>query len=231
MVRIYAVFFSILISIRSQELERGTIPVDEVPAKLDALRKLCGSSGLIPESMKPKDDSDELLKMTRDKYPPLISQSEFNLGGRKVAIKVIRLYVPQKLDEPLSVSTVPYKVVRKLSLTRWCVAQRFCRDAVAWKHLRHPNIIPLLSATLHENRLCLISEWMDQGNINEFLTLKQHSEVNRIELVSCDLSRNEPRSVYLTCLAGGHRRWTIVHARASRYPWKSKRGMPPPLVS
>ena len=55
---------------------------------------------------------------------------------------------------------------------------------MAWKHLRHPNVLPLLGATLRENRLCLISEWMDQGNINEYLERKEHSEVNRIELVS-----------------------------------------------
>jgi len=34
----------------------------------------------------------------------------------------------------------------------------------------------------------LISEWVDQGNINEYLKLKEHHEVNRIELVSCGLS-------------------------------------------
>lgn len=66
--------------------------------------------------------------------------------------------------------------------------QRFCKEAVAWKHLRHPNILPLLGATLRENRLCLISEWMDQGNIIDYLGRKEHSEVNRIELVSCRLS-------------------------------------------
>ena len=33
----------------------------------------------------------------------------------------------------------------------------------------------------------MISEWMDQGNINEYLKPKEHYEVNRLELVSCDL--------------------------------------------
>ena len=33
----------------------------------------------------------------------------------------------------------------------------------------------------------MISEWMDQGNINEYLKLKEHDEVNRIELVSSNL--------------------------------------------
>lgn len=54
---------------------------------------------------------------------------------------------------------------------------------MAWKHLRHPNILPLLGATLRDHKLCLISEWMDQGNINDYLNRKEHSEVNRIELL------------------------------------------------
>jgi len=62
---------------------------------------------------------------------------------------------------------------------------------VAWKHLRHPNILPLLGATLNEHRLCLISEWMDQGNISDYLKLKENQELNRIELVSYGLSRNK----------------------------------------
>jgi serine/threonine protein kinase len=93
-------------------------------------------------------------------YPCPIFQSEFR--GRKVAVKIVRLYGSQKLDEPLS---------------------RFCKEAVAWKHLRHSNILPLLGATLRDHRLCLISEWMDQGNINQYLRLREHREVNRIELL------------------------------------------------
>ncbi|KAF9789521.1 kinase-like domain-containing protein [Thelephora terrestris] len=59
----------------------------------------------------------------------------------------------------------------------------FCKEAVAWKHLRHPNILPLLGATLREHELCLISEWMDQGNIKQYLKRKENSELNRIELL------------------------------------------------
>ena len=37
-----------------------------------------------------------------------IFQSEFK--GRKVAVKIIRLHVPQKLDEPFSVSPSPFLI-------------------------------------------------------------------------------------------------------------------------
>ena len=61
--------------------------------------------------------------------------------------------------------------------------QRFCREGVAWKHLRHPNILPLLGVTLNEHRFALVSEWMENGNINEFIKRDRH--INRTELVRC----------------------------------------------
>ena len=63
--------------------------------------------------------------------------------------------------------------------------QRFCKEVVMWKHLRHPNILPLIGAIINDHRLLLVSEWMDQGNINEYLKPSERSEVNRIELVRC----------------------------------------------
>lgn len=132
--------------------------------------------------MKLKDDVIDSLKPTEYLHPSQIFQS--TIKGRKVAVKVIRLYVPRKVDEPLTVSTE--LCIRELRLNLFMPVtwmQRFCKEAVAWRHLRHPNILPLLGAMLDDHRLCLVSEWMDQGNINDYLRKRQHSEVNRIELV------------------------------------------------
>jgi serine/threonine protein kinase len=52
---------------------------------------------------------------------------------------------------------------------------------VTWKALRHPNVMPLLGVTMTENRFVMVSEWMENGNINEFV--KTHTDVNRLELV------------------------------------------------
>jgi serine/threonine protein kinase len=59
--------------------------------------------------------------------------------------------------------------------------QRFCQEAVAWKHLRHPNVLPLLGVTISERRFAMVSEWMEHGNINGFV--EKAKDVNRIELV------------------------------------------------
>jgi len=69
-------------------------------------------------------------------------------------------------------------------------SQRFCREGVAWKHLRHPNILPLLGVSLNEHRFALVSEWMENGNINEFIGEDRH--VNRTELVRCYLTLERP---------------------------------------
>ena len=65
--------------------------------------------------------------------------------------------------------------------------QRFCKEVVAWKALRHQNVLPLLGVTMSSNQFTMVSEWMLNGNINEFV--KVHRDANRFELV-------RPRSYY-----------------------------------
>ena len=50
-----------------------------------------------------------------------------------------------------------------------------------WRFLRHPNVLPLLGVSMSENRFAMVSEWMPNGNINQFV--KAHPEVNRLGLV------------------------------------------------
>jgi hypothetical protein len=56
---------------------------------------------------------------------------------------------------------------------------------VTWKPLRHPNILPLIGVTMSENQFAMISDWMMNGNINNFV--KAHPDVNRLELVGFSL--------------------------------------------
>lgn len=50
-----------------------------------------------------------------------------------------------------------------------------------WKHLKHPNVLPLLGATVSGYQFAMVSEWMENGNINEFI--KRDRQANAIELV------------------------------------------------
>ena len=60
--------------------------------------------------------------------------------------------------------------------------QRFCKEFVPWKALRHPNLLPLLGVIMTKTMFAMVSEWMPNGNINEFVTA--HRDANRFELVS-----------------------------------------------
>lgn len=99
---------------------------------------------------------------------------------------------------------------------------------MAWKHLQHPNILPLLGATIGENKLSLISEWMDQGNIVQYLRRGEQLEVNRIELVGRDYLAC---GLWLTCIADKCRGRVVIHARPWDRPRKPKRGMSLPLIT
>lgn len=52
---------------------------------------------------------------------------------------------------------------------------------MTWKALRHPNISSLLGVTMTENQFAMVSGWMDNGNINEFV--KARPDTNRLALV------------------------------------------------
>lgn len=56
-----------------------------------------------------------------------------------------------------------------------------------WSHLRHPNLLPFYGIYHlgdRYDRVCLVSPWMDNGNISDYL--KANPEVPRLPLVSSD---------------------------------------------
>lgn len=52
---------------------------------------------------------------------------------------------------------------------------------MTWKILHHPNVLPLLGVTMSTHHFAMASEWMKDGNVNEFI--KVHPNANRFELV------------------------------------------------
>ena len=52
---------------------------------------------------------------------------------------------------------------------------------MAWRALRHPNMLPLLGVTVTKNHFVMVSEWMEHGNINQFV--KAHADADRLKLV------------------------------------------------
>ena len=52
---------------------------------------------------------------------------------------------------------------------------------MTWKTLSHPNVLPLLGVTMIDTHFAMVSEWMTNGSINEFV--KVNRGVNRFKLV------------------------------------------------
>jgi serine/threonine protein kinase len=67
---------------------------------------------------------------------------------------------------------------------------------MTWNTLRHPNVLPLLGVTMDNQHFVMVSEWMANGNINEFV--KAHGDTNRFELVG--VSPFLPRSPLMVFL-------------------------------
>jgi len=44
-----------------------------------------------------------------------------------------------------------------------------------WKRLSDPNILSLIGASLHGSELIMVSEWMNNGNIKQYLQRNPHA--------------------------------------------------------
>jgi len=65
----------------------------------------------------------------------------------------------------------------------------FYQEAVIWKRLEHPNIVPFLGITSVPPQR--ISAWMPNGNLTEYV--KQHPSADRLGLVSAPDAVFDPR--------------------------------------
>ncbi|KAJ3975898.1 kinase-like domain-containing protein [Lentinula raphanica] len=62
--------------------------------------------------------------------------------------------------------------------------KEFCREALVWKQLDHPNVLPFkgVNEDLFSPSYCLISPWMKHGNVMEFL--QRHPDQGRLSLIA-----------------------------------------------
>ena len=59
--------------------------------------------------------------------------------------------------------------------------QRLFQETVVWKRLSHPNVLPVLGVSPKLFPLCVITEWMIDGNILDFAST--YPKANRLRLV------------------------------------------------
>ena len=99
---------------------------------------------------------------------------EGSLNGSKVCVKRLRVY---SSGDPEMAKNVRFRLY-------FCPhvpdkRQTFFQEAVVWKRLEHPNIVPLLGVTVAP--LQLVSVWMAGGELLEYIDT--HPSIDRLSLV------------------------------------------------
>ena len=155
---------------------------------LATLYKICSHHALIPRSMQIP------LCYNRTEAPRYQGGfAEVWKGkhkGVEVAVKVLKVFATSELTR---ITRVGFPDCQSACVDRLApTTKRFCKEVITWKALHHQNILPLLGVTMSENQFAMVSEWMVNGNINEFV--KTHRDANRFKLVW-------PCSYYRLCLS------------------------------
>ena len=144
---------------------------------LRGLVRICGEYGVLPNS----------YIIPQSKIQKL-GDSPISLGGfsrvwagmyeedQSVAIKVIRR---RESDDVRKIEKVRY-FDPHLSIQP-DHSQNFCREVIVWKRLSHPNILELIGVTMGDGEYTMVSPWMENGNIVEFL--RENPEANPLKLV------------------------------------------------
>lgn len=99
-----------------------------------------------------------------------------------VCLKVAQIYqttnIVRVLKVILGVIIFYYRLITFLY-------QSFSREAILWSRLSHPNVLPfygIFHLKTMQRRFCLVSPWMDNGTLNEFL--EENGTASRLLLVS-----------------------------------------------
>ncbi|KAK6966784.1 kinase-like domain-containing protein [Favolaschia claudopus] len=82
--------------------------------------------------------------------------------GQSVCVKMLRIF--QESDIAMAV-------------------KEFGAEALIWRQLYHPNVLPFFGLYHIEQRLCLISPWMQNGNIMEFLRANSPDTPRRFSMI------------------------------------------------
>ncbi|TFK41752.1 hypothetical protein BDQ12DRAFT_578358, partial [Crucibulum laeve] len=116
---------------------------------LTAMLRLSTKSSRYPKCL-------SLNRVERESVPMAAGQFgeiwKGNLNGKVVCLKVVKLYQQSEIQKLLNA---------------------FSREAIIWSHLFHPNVLPFYGIYRLEDmygRLCLVSPWMENGNVIEYVS-------------------------------------------------------------
>ncbi|KAF9443254.1 kinase-like protein [Macrolepiota fuliginosa MF-IS2] len=126
---------------------------------LAAALRLCDASGTYPLCLTLQGVQCEDKVVTAGQFGE-IRRGQFQ--NQPVCLKVVKLYERSQIGHAL---------------------KGFTREAIVWKQLNHPNLLPFCGIYQLDDgngRICLVSPWMENGNIIEYL--KENPDTARIPL-------------------------------------------------
>ena len=171
-----------------QGIAEHNLKTAEKQAFFVVLRRLAGIHERLPDSMMITKNI-----MISDKILASSGFADVRTGmymGHLVAVKTMRV---AEWDDYLRLRKVGVDDILSSTLDAILTTflQRFCKEAVLWNTLSHPNVLKLAGVLggMDQGRFATVSEWMMHGNIMQY-TRKDH--VNRLELVCSFTSSTTP---------------------------------------
>ncbi|KAF9648264.1 kinase-like protein [Thelephora ganbajun] len=124
------------------------------------LRRVCGSQTILPHSCVLSDNISKEgdIAFASGGFAD-VWRGRHN--GNRVSIKAFRTYTAENLFK---------------------IKQRLFQEIVIWRRLSHPNVLPVLGVSPKLFPLCIVTEWMVDGNIMDFTS--KHPEANRLRLLA-----------------------------------------------
>ena len=162
----------------SDEPDKG-LDIETKSKALTFLRKACGRYGIVPRSY-------VLTGVVSDNHLPQKNgiTTETWRGTYQtttVAIKKFKIPEGEEYNKMKAVRQAVRTHFSSLTIPLSCYPQRFCREAVLWKRLTHENILPFMGVSRDIGEFCLISPWMSNGTIMEYI--RDNNQINLLELV------------------------------------------------
>ncbi|KAK7060776.1 hypothetical protein VNI00_000508 [Paramarasmius palmivorus] len=91
---------------------------------------------------------------------------------RPVCLKVLRMFTgSDEASREKAFMVLAFDLHISIEFLTSITEQDFCEEAILWKQLKHPNILPFLgvNTTLFAPGFCLVSPWMTNGDIVSFV--------------------------------------------------------------
>jgi hypothetical protein len=150
---------------------------------LQRLQAICRRSLRLPKACYLQNESatDIIDRVHPVAHTASSSVFQGHRHGRMMAYKSMRTVIGENEDA--------VRKVRRMAVLAFPVfmcAKGYFDEIIAWRWLRHPNILPFVGAS-RLLPLCGVSEWMANGDVLRFVQM--HQGRNRLSLVSNFLLR------------------------------------------